>query len=102
MAGIVLSFVPLSTMLGGAVAGYLEGGDTDAGLRAGAIAGVFMLVPFVLFGLGFMMFFLGFGMGGPPGAFGMFAVVVLLFGAVYTVGLSAVGGYLGVYAKNEL
>lgn len=102
MAGIVLSFIPLSTVLGGAVAGYLEGGDMDAGLRVGALAGIIMLIPFALFGLLFVMFFLGFGTGGAPIAFGLFAVIILLFGAVYTVGLSAVGGYLGVYIKHEL
>lgn len=102
VAGIVLSFIPLSTVLGGAVAGYLEGGDTDAGLRVGALAGIIMLIPFALFGLLFVMFYLGFGTGGAPIAFGLFAVIILLFGAVYTVGLSAVGGYLGVYIKQEL
>lgn len=101
VAGIVLSFIPLSTVLGGAVAGYLEGGDTSDGLRVDAIAGLIMLIPFALFGLAFVMFFLGFGNGGAPIAFGLFAFMILLFGAVYTVGLSAVGGYLGVYIKRE-
>lgn len=59
-----------------------------------------MLLPFVLFG--FVMFFMGMTTGGAPMAFGLFAVINLLFGAVYTVGLSAVGGYLGVYIKHEL
>lgn len=102
VAGIVLSFIPLSTVLGGAVAGYLEGGDTSDGVRVGALAGLIMLIPFALFGLAFMMFILGFGTGGAPIAFGLFGVMILLFGAVYTVGLSAVGGYLGVYIKQEL
>lgn len=102
VAGIVLSFIPLSTVLGGAVAGYLEADDTETGLRVGALAGLIMLIPFALFGLAFMMFFLGFGTGGAPLAFGFFAFIILLFGAVYTVGLSAVGGYLGVYLKHEL
>lgn len=102
VAGIVLSFIPLSTVLGGAVAGYLEGGDTDAGLRVGALTGIIMLFPFALFGLLFVMFFLGGGTGGAPIAFGLFAVIILLFGAVYTVGLSTVGGYLGVYLKHKL
>lgn len=102
VAGIVLSFIPLSTVLGGAVAGYLEGGDTDAGIRVGAIAGVIMLVPFVLIGIVFLMFFIGFGTGGPSGAFGLFAVVILLLSAVYTVGLSVIGGVIGVYLEQEM
>lgn len=102
VAGIVLSFIPLSTVIGGAIAGYLEDGDTNDGLRVGAIAGIIMLIPFVLFGLVFMMFLIGGGPGGAPIAFGLFGFLILLLAAVYTVGLSAVGGYLGVYIKNEL
>lgn len=48
------------------------------------------------------MFFLRFRTGGAPIAFGLFAFIILLFGTVYTVGLSTVGGYLGVYIKHEL
>lgn len=102
VAGIILSFIPFSTVLGGVVAGYLEGGDTGTGIRVGAMAGVIMLIPFVLIGIVVVMFFLGFGTGGPSGAFGLFAVVILLLGALYTVGLSAIGGVLGVYLEQEL
>lgn len=104
IVGIVLSFVPLSTLVGGAVAGYLEGGTTADGVRVGALAGAVMLLPFVLIGAFFAVFFLGVGAGpgGAPIAFGFMILVMLLFGALYTVGLSAVGGYLGIYVKNEL
>lgn len=102
VAGIILSFIPLSTLLGGGVAGYLEGGEPGDGLRVGAIAGVIMLVPFVFIGFVMMMFFVGGGMAGPPVAFGLMMVFMLFLGALYTVGLSAVGGYLGIYIKNEL
>ncbi|WP_226008023.1 DUF5518 domain-containing protein [Natrinema salinisoli] len=101
-AGVILSFVPFSTLLGGAIAGYLEGGEPGDGLRVGAIAGVVMLIPMVLIGMFFMMFFVGFGTGGAPLAFGMMAILMLMFGALYTVGLSAAGGYLGIYLKHEL
>lgn len=50
VAGIVLSFIPLSSLLGGAVAGYLQGGEKADGLRVGVIAGVIMLVPLMLIG----------------------------------------------------
>lgn len=102
VTGIVLSFIPFSTVLGGAVAGYLQGGEPSDGVRVGAIAGVIMLVPFVLIGTLVLMFVLGFGVGGPPLAFGMFAIILLIFGALYIVGLSALGGFLGIYAKREL
>lgn len=101
-AGVILSFVPFSTLLGGTIAGYLEDGDARDGLRVGAIAGVIMLIPMVFMGMFFMMFFVGFGTGGAPLAFGMMAIFMLMFGALYTVGLSAVGGYLGIYLKDEL
>lgn len=99
VAGIVLSFVPLSTVLGGGVAGYLEGTRTEDGLRAGAIAGAVMLVPFALFGLAFLSIFLGVG---APIAFGLLGLVVLIVSALYTVGLGALGGYLGSYVRDEL
>lgn len=101
-AGIILSFVPFSTLLGGAIAGYLEGGDTRDGLKVGAIAGTIMLIPIALMGMFLMMFFLGFGTGGAPLMFFFMLVMMLVFGAVYTVGLSAVGGYLSIYFQDEL
>ena len=97
--GIVFSAVPLSTLLGGIVAGYLEGGRFEDGLKAGAVAGVVMFVPFVvLFFL--LLAFLGFG--GAPIALGVFGAVALVFVVAYTVGLAVLGGYLGIYIRHEL
>lgn len=61
-----------------------------------------MLIPFAFMRLFGMVFFIGFGHGGPPLGFLLRAFIMLVLGAPYTVGLSAVGGYLGVYVKNEL
>lgn len=102
IVGIVLSFIPLSTVLGGAVAGYLEEGDTGDGLRVGGIAGVIMLVPLVFVGFLMMMFMTGFALGRPPIRFGIMMFFMLVFVALYTVGLSIVGGFLGVYLKDEM
>lgn len=109
VVGIVLSFLPFSTVLGGGVAGYLHGGDRMDGLRVGALAGVMMLVPLVLFVFffgGVFLFAGGFVL--PHQAFGLsgvFAVVALLFslvfGLVYVVGLAVLGGYLGNYVKQD-
>ena len=99
IVGIVLSFIPFSTVIGGVVAGYLEGGDTNDGLRVGALAGLVMLVPFVF--LLFVAMFV-FGFVGVPRALGVVAILVFGFGAVYTVGFGALGGFLGAYLNREL
>lgn len=99
VAGVVLSFVPFSTVLGGAIAGYLERGTSEDGLKVGAIAGLIMFVPFLLFGylVAAVLLF-----GNAPGFFGGFLVFVLLFAAVYTVGAAMLGGFLGVYLRKEI
>lgn len=94
-------FVPFSPVLGGAVAGYLEGGDSDAGLKVGTLAGLVATVPLlfvVLLGLAVLP------VVGPDGAVGVLLVGLLLFVliAAYTVGLSALGGVLGTYLEREL
>ncbi|WP_306055988.1 DUF5518 domain-containing protein [Natronococcus wangiae] len=99
IAGVILSFIPLSTILGGAIAGYLESGGSEDGLKVGAIAGLVMLIPFVFFGF-FLLFILG--VAGTPAAFGLLGLLALFFAALYTVGLGALGGVLGVYLKDEL
>lgn len=102
VVGVVISFVPFSTLVGGAVAGYLQGGDVDEGIRVGAIAGLVMFVPLLLFGLFATTFMgLGFGMMGPAIPFGGMVLFGVLIGGFYTVGLGIVGGYLGVYIKQE-
>ena len=107
VASIVLSFIPFSTLLGGAVAGYLEGGTSRDGLVVGAISGVFGLILGAMFFVVFVLFLgvFAIGAGAPPGASGLGILAVLLFafvGALYTVGLSALGGLVGNFAKNEL
>ena len=100
LVGVVLSFVPLSTVLGGAVAGYLEGGRPEDGLKAGAIAGLVMFVPiaFVLY----LFLLIVLGLGGAPTAFGIAGIVVLFVSLLYTLGFGILGGYLGTYLRDEL
>lgn len=45
IAGIVLGFVPGAQILSGAIAAYLERGESRDSLVVGAVAGVVMLVP---------------------------------------------------------
>ncbi len=108
VASIVLSFLPFSPLFGGAVAGYLEGGNSSDGLRVGAISGalgvVVGAVVLVLFVVVFGVLVSGTA-GAQAGVLGGFGLLFLLggsvVGAVYLVGLSAIGGSLGNYVKRN-
>ena len=94
---ILLSFTIVSPIVGGAVAGYLE--QTD-GVRVGAIAGAIAVIPLLLVGV---LFFGVFTTGGMPVAMGIiFILFLLVVGIIWTIGLGALGGYLGVYLRGEL
>ena len=99
LAGSALSFVPFAAVLGGAIAGYLEGGTPSDGFKPGVIAGAIMFVPTALIGMFVLVLF---GLYGTPSAIGIFGVIFVVFVFLYTVGLGVLGGYLGVYLKNEL
>lgn len=99
VAALLLSFIPLSTVLGGAIAGYLEGGTNDDGLKVGTIAGVIMFIPFLLIGYLFAAILV---FGDAPGLFSGFVIFVLLLAAFYTIGAAMVGGLVGVYLSREL
>lgn len=92
-------FLPLSPVLGGTVAGYLEGASAGSGLKIGALSGAIALVPLlVIVPLGLVLFVFE-----PIAALSVLviATVVIGFLAVYTVGFSALGGLLGVYLYGE-
>jgi hypothetical protein len=104
VATVLLGFVPFSPVLGGAVAAYLD--ETEDGLRIGAISGLIASIPLVFFLL--VVLTLGaavLGFGGPArGPFlggALFLLFGVLFVGAYTVGLSAIGGYLGAYLVGE-
>ena len=108
---LLSGFVPFAPLFGGALAGYLEGGTRDDGLRVGVFSGLIGLVlAAVLFALvGSLFAFTVIGMGpgpmmGSPRTFGfggLFLLVAALIGAVYIVGLSALGGWLGNYVRYD-
>lgn len=103
------ALIPFGPVVGGAVAGYLQGGSREDGLKVGALAGAIALVPMflllLLFGGLIFAILAGTGAGaGIPfvaGGFGIIAFFVFIFGAVYVIGLSAVGGLLGNYVKYD-
>lgn len=97
---VVTSFVPFSPVLGGTVSGYLQGGDAGDGARVGAYAGLAAAVPFALLALfvlgGFSIAAVELGLGGLGVFVGLALVFSLFVSVAYLVGLSALGGYLGV------
>jgi hypothetical protein len=102
---VLTSFVPVSPVIGGAVAGYLQGRD---GPTVGALSGVLAALPLLaLFGLllAFLGAFVGFGAPGELLAFGALGLAGLLVAFVVLVAISgalgAFGGLLGVYIHEE-
>lgn len=91
---------PLSPVVGGGVAGYLEGGENAQGMKVGAFAGLVALVPLLLF-LPLLLFVVP--VMGPRGgiAFVFVLLFVLSLMGAYVVGFSALGGLLGAYLKRE-
>ncbi|WP_416840480.1 DUF5518 domain-containing protein [Haloferax sp. DFSO52] len=108
IASIVLSPLPGSTILGGALAGYLTGTDRDVGVKSGALSGLFVSLIAVVLGFVVLGFFSIFAIAAPNTGFGLgilgLALIVLVGLAailLYTVGLGALGGYLGAYLHEE-
>lgn len=107
IVGVIVSFIPFSTLFGGALAGFLEGERPRDGTIAGAIAGIIMFLPvwglFAVF-LGFFGSAFGLGFGPPAESLLAIAFVIALVAiavAVYTVGLAALGGFLGSILAAE-
>jgi hypothetical protein len=96
---VVTAFLPLSPVIGGATAGYLE---RDDGIRLGALSGAIAAVPLVLAVLaaGFLFALLDVT---PAAGLLPFALVIaaLVLTGLYTVGFGALGGLVGVYLADE-
>ncbi|EJN59385.1 hypothetical protein SAMN04487950_1122 [Halogranum rubrum] len=105
VATIVLSFVPFSPVLGGGIAGYLQHGTRGEGVKVGAISGVIATIPVVGIVLLAASLFtivpagsdvLGLAIGGL-----VLGLVTFLVAGIYTVGLAALGGYIGAYLAED-
>lgn len=97
---VVLSFLGVSPLLGGGVAGYLQRGTRADGAKVGALSGAIATLPVLLFAVLFVGVFAVGGFPGGPELF-IFLLVAFPFVVVWNVGLGAVGGYLGVYVSEE-
>jgi hypothetical protein len=96
VVAVVLSFVPFSPALGGAVAGYLQGED---GVRVGAASGLVAAVPTLAL---FALFAVFLGFVGPGAAeFLVLLAVALVFWFGISAALGAVGGVVGVALADE-
>lgn len=106
---VTVSLLPFSPIFGGAVSGYLQGGDGQDGLKVGALSGLLALIPVLvvlaLVGNILLILFAGTSAGSPGLAGGLgflFLSMLVAIGVLYIVLLSAVGGWVGQYLKTEL
>jgi ABC-type spermidine/putrescine transport system permease subunit II len=98
---VVTSVVPLSPVLGGAVAGYLQRGDNEEGATVGALSGVLVTVPLAVIGTLLVALFTIAPQGGGLGLVaGVFLLSVFVVG-LYAVSLSVLGGVIGAYLARE-
>lgn len=101
VASVILVFIPYSTVVGGAIAGYLHGGTIRDGAVVGTVAGVVALLPLILIGI-LAVTVLGV-LGGLAGvAIGVVLVLVFGFGLIYVIVLSIIGGIIGSVIRAEL
>jgi hypothetical protein len=99
VAGAVLSFVPFSTALGGAVAGYLRNGSSPSGAKIGALSGLLGSVPMatILGGalVGAVAGANAIGEGATGTLLAGVGLVLMVVLVSINVGLGALGGVLG-------
>lgn len=100
--GAVLSVLPLSEVLGGAIAGYLDRGAGRGGPRAGAVAGLVAYLPYLLVAT-YLAVSPGIALPGPELALSREVVIAgaATVALVYVVGLSVVGGMLGGHLHDR-
>lgn len=100
---VALSFVPFSSVLGGVAAASRREGGYGWGLGVGTAAGVAAALPLgILFAAAFaLVAFLGLGVPPSAPAYDLYLAIVALLFLLYTVGLSALGGVVGVWIREN-
>jgi len=99
IATTVLSFIPLSPVVGGGLAGYLEGDETGRSISVGGVSGLMAMIP----GIAILLFVTVGLYNGlatvDEGDFGILVatamLLVVLVVAAYGSGLGALGGFAG-------
>ncbi len=93
---LVGSVIPFSPLVGGGLTGWLTGRDPADGALAGALSGAIastVLLPLLVFGVVFALL--------DAGVLTWVTMAVVVAGASYFVGLSVLGGYLGVALRRR-
>lgn len=105
VATVLLTILPFSPLLGGAVAGYLQRGEYSDGAKVGALAGAFAAIPLAFLIMIVATFFMivpaSGGQFGVGVFFSLIFLAVALFVMLYTVGFGALGGMLGIALVDE-
>lgn len=103
VVAVLLTFLPLSTVLGGGIAGYLQARHTNgASARAGALAGGIAFIPHIMVGT-YLVIAPDFVPPGPNVGLApeYLLVGIIGFGVIYAIGLGVLGGLLGRYVRRE-
>ncbi|AGB39812.1 DUF5518 domain-containing protein [Natronococcus occultus] len=102
---IALSFTGFSPLLGGGVAGYLQRELPKRGAKVGAISGAIATLPVVLVMCLGLLLYAGIpaaSLGAPGGLeLAIIFLIMLPMLALWFVGLSTAGGYLGGYLHTS-
>lgn len=99
LATVVLSFIPFSPVAGGAIAGYLERGESERTVSVGALAGLIPSLPIVVLLVfvtgGLLSGATAVGEGGLAMVLATAMVLGMLLIVAFAAGLGALGGYAG-------
>jgi hypothetical protein len=105
VTGLVAWVVPLAPIVGGTVAGYLEGGDRTDGILVGIYSGLISLVVATAMGAAAVYAIASvlelLEIPALGAALGFLFVVFAVGWALYLVVLSAFGGWVGNYVRYE-
>ena len=95
----VLSFIPISGIIGGGLAGYLQRGESERTVSVGAASAVLMSAPFLVIGLFVAAGLIAGSTAISDGGFAVINAVVVIVGGLLSLGiataLGATGGWIG-------